>query len=106
VPALLPGTAEEAVAAWTPTPGSLTDAQVLPQARVCGSDVGDTSSTRARGVTRVDLALDNGQVVQASVKSGWWAAWWPGPEGGEVDRLTVIVHNAGGTASFHPSQLS
>ena len=34
------------------------------------------------GVTGVEGRLDNGRVVQASVKAGWWAAWWPGPEGG------------------------
>ncbi|MEH0937270.1 hypothetical protein [Micromonospora psammae] len=185
VPALLPGAAEKAMAAWTPTPGSLTGAQVLPQARECaGSDVGGSSSAvkaedvllaEQRGlatllimkkssgviveclsagdgdqlasmglangplpvvpagkvdlqtmssmgdgdeqlsnivglvgpeVTRVDVALDNGKVFQASVKSGWWAAWWPGSEGGEVDRLTVTVHTAKGTTSYRPSELA
>ncbi|MEH0830894.1 hypothetical protein, partial [Micromonospora sp. CPCC 205714] len=184
VPALLPGTAEKAVAAWTPAPGSLTGAQVLPQARDCaGNDVGGSSSAVnpedvllaeqrglatllimkkssgviveclsagdddqlasmgladgpppalpagtvdlqtmssmgdgdaqwsnivglvGPGVTRVDVSLDNGKVFQASVKSGWWAAWWPGPEGGEVDRLTVTVHSDKGTTSYRPSEL-
>ncbi|MEU4714992.1 hypothetical protein AB0F73_15200 [Micromonospora purpureochromogenes] len=184
VPALLPGTAEKAVAAWTPTPGSLTGAQVLPQARICaGNDVGGSSSAVdpadvllaeqrglatllimkkgsgviveclsagdddqlasmgladgplpalpagtvdlqtmssmgsgdamwsnivglvGPGVTGVDVRLDNGKVLQASVKSGWWAAWWPGPEGGEVDRLTVTVHTAKGSTSYRPSEL-
>lgn len=184
VPALLPGAAEEAVAAWTPTPGSLTGAQVLPQARICaGNDVGGSSSAVdpadvllaeqrglatllimkkssgviveclsagdddqlasmgladgplpalpagtvdlqtmssmgsgdamwsnivglvGPGVTGVDVRLDNGKVFQASVKSGWWAAWWPGPEGGEVDRLTVTVHTAKGSTSYRPSEL-
>jgi hypothetical protein len=57
------------------------------------------------GVTAVDVRLDRGQVFQASVKNGWWAAWWPGPEGGEVDHLTVIVHTAKGATSHRPSQL-
>ncbi|MCM0677882.1 hypothetical protein NCC78_24865 [Micromonospora phytophila] len=184
VPALLPGAAEKATAAWTPTPGSLTGAQVLPQARECaGNDVGGSSSAVnpadvllaeqrgvatllimrksngviveclsagdgdqlasmglangplpalpagtvdlqtmssmgsgdamwsnivglvGPGVTGVDVRLDNGKVLQASVKSGWWAAWWPGPEGGEVDRLTVTVHTATGTTSYRPSEL-
>ncbi|MFC4016930.1 hypothetical protein ACFOW4_03090 [Micromonospora sp. GCM10011542] len=186
VPALLPGTAEKAAAAWTPVPGSLTGAQVLPQARICaGNDVGGSSSAVdpadvllaeqrgmatllimkkssgvivecmsagadddqlasmglaagplpalpagtvdlqtmssmgsgdamwsnivglvGPGVTGVDVRLDNGKVFQASVKSGWWAAWWPGPEGGEVDHLTVTVHTAKGTTSYRPSELA
>lgn len=184
VPALLPGAAEEAVAAWTPAPGSLTGAQVMPQARSCAENgVGDTSSafdpadvllaeqrgkatllimrkdngaivecmsvgedslasmgltdgsptappagtvdlqTRSStgegdamwsnivglvgpGVTGVEVRLDNGRVVQASVKSGWWAAWWPGPEGGEVDSFTVTVHTDKGTTSHRASELS
>ncbi|WP_327002727.1 hypothetical protein OHA72_47790 [Dactylosporangium sp. NBC_01737] len=57
------------------------------------------------GVTGVQVRLDNGRVVEASVQAGWWAAWWPGPEGGQVDRLTVIVHTADRTASYRPSQL-
>ncbi|MGK5442806.1 hypothetical protein ACSNN7_13455 [Micromonospora sp. URMC 105] len=185
VPALLPGTAEKAAAAWTPTPGSLTGAQVLPQARICAengvggsssavdpadvllaeqrglatllimkkssgvvvecmsagtdneqlvsmgladgplpalpagtvdlqtmSSMGDDDAQWSNivglvgpGVTGVDVRLDNGKVFQASVKSGWWAAWWPGPEGGEVDRLTVTVHTDKGTTSYRPSEL-
>ncbi|MEU8301084.1 hypothetical protein AB0C04_27820 [Micromonospora sp. NPDC048909] len=186
VPALLPGTAEDAVAAWTPAPGSLTGEQVLPQARICaGNDVGGSSPSVdpadvllaeqrglatllimrksggvivecmsagsgddllasmgladgplpalptgtvdlqtmssvgsgdaiwsnivglvCPGVTGVDVRLDSGRVFQASVKSGWWAAWWPGPEGGEVDRLTVTVHTATGSTSYRPSELA
>jgi hypothetical protein len=58
------------------------------------------------GVTAVELRLDDGRLVQASVRNGWWAAWWPGPEGGDgVDRFTVVVHSGGGTTSHRPSQL-
>ncbi|WP_422770826.1 hypothetical protein ACN28C_29845 [Plantactinospora sp. WMMC1484] len=57
------------------------------------------------GVTGVELRLDGGRVFHASVKGGWWAAWWPGPEGGEVDRLTVLVHTSEGTTSHRPSEL-
>ncbi|MEE6310777.1 hypothetical protein V1634_28445 [Plantactinospora veratri] len=57
------------------------------------------------GVTGVDVRLDDGRLFQASVRAGWWAAWWPGPEGGEVDRLTVLVHTANGTTSYRPSEL-
>jgi hypothetical protein len=56
-------------------------------------------------VIRVDVRLDSGETVQASVKNGWWAAWWAGPEGGEVDTLTVIAHTADGTTSLRPSEL-
>ncbi|GIH14983.1 hypothetical protein [Rugosimonospora africana] len=57
------------------------------------------------GVTGVDVRLDDGRVFQTSVKAGWWAAWWPGPEGGEVDHLTVLVHTSAGTTSYRPSEL-
>jgi hypothetical protein len=57
------------------------------------------------GVTAVEVRLDSGRVFQASVRNGWWAAWWPGPEGGEVDTLTVTVHTAGGATSHRPSEL-
>ncbi|MEV6301887.1 hypothetical protein AB0M02_20915 [Actinoplanes sp. NPDC051861] len=179
VPALLPGAAEEAIAAWTPAPGSLTGEQVMPQARECAGDdpvvpddvllaeqrglatllilrkddgtvveclnAGDSSTMASMalveesrikvpaqgavdletmsslgdgdgqwsnivgltgaGVTGVDVRLDSGKVLQASVRNGWWAAWWPGAEGGEVDTLTVVVHTADGSTSHRPSTL-
>ncbi|MFC7531570.1 hypothetical protein [Actinoplanes sp. GCM10030250] len=184
VPALMPGAAEQAIASWTPEPGSLTGEQVLPQAKQCagnevggppeavdpadvllaeqrglatllimrkdngvvieclstGDDVGmasmglvdgtvpaqpagrinlETMSSLGEGdsqwsnivglvgpgVTRVDVRLDSGKQFQASVRSGWWAAWWPGPEGGEVDSLTVTVHTGEGDTSYRPSEL-
>ncbi|WP_432843425.1 hypothetical protein [Dactylosporangium sp. CA-092794] len=183
VPALLPGTAERAVAAWTAVPSARTGEQVLPQARACARNgvggsaatvqpadvllaeqrgvatllimrkagtvveclsVGDdalaamglagdgplppvaagtvTLETMSSlgsgkhmwsnivglvgpGVTGVDVRLDNGRVVRASVKAGWWAAWWPGPEGGEVDHLTVLVHTGGGTRGYRQTEL-
>jgi hypothetical protein len=56
-------------------------------------------------VTGVEVRLDNGTVVRASVKNGWWAAWWPGPEGGEVDTLSVIVHAGDKTTTHRPSEM-
>jgi hypothetical protein len=184
---LLPSTSGKAFASWTAKPGSLTGAQVLPQARMCagngvGSDSwsGDSADVLLAeqrglatllimrktggvvvecmsagpgkdgqlasmsladgtlpappagtvdlqtmsssgdgdrqwsnivglvgpGVTAVDVHLDRGEVFSASVKNGWWAAWWPGPEGGEVDHLTVLVHTAKGVTSHRPSQLA
>ncbi|MEO3924540.1 hypothetical protein ABGB07_11865 [Micromonosporaceae bacterium B7E4] len=184
VPALLPGAADRAVAAWTAAPSPRTGQQVLPQASTCaGNDVGgSTSAVRPTdvllaeqrgdatllimrksngniveclsvgedqfasmgladgrplppppagmvnletmsstgsgddmwsnivglagpGVTGVEVRLDSGRVFQASVRAGWWAAWWPGPEGGEVDRLRVLVHTSDGTTSYRPSEL-
>ena len=59
------------------------------------------------GVTAVEVRLDSGRVFQASVRNGWWAAWWPGPEGGEVDTLLVTVRTAGGgVTSLRPSELA
>lgn len=58
------------------------------------------------GVTGVEIRLDSGGTFQASVRGGWWGAWWPGPEGGEgPDTFTVIVHTAAGAAEFRPSEL-
>ncbi|WP_305785634.1 hypothetical protein [Symbioplanes lichenis] len=57
------------------------------------------------GVTGVEVRLDNGRVIQASVRNGWWGAWWPGPEGGEVDTFTVVVHAGVRTTTHRPSQL-
>ncbi|GIF39121.1 hypothetical protein Axi01nite_34320 [Actinoplanes xinjiangensis] len=59
----------------------------------------------APDVTAVEVRLDNGTTVQASVKAGWWAAWWPGAEGGEVDTLSVIVHAGSRTTTHRPSDL-
>ena len=56
-------------------------------------------------VTGVDIELASGEIIQSSVKSGWWGAWWPGPAGGEVDTFTVIVHTAQGTTKYRQSQL-
>ena len=56
-------------------------------------------------VTGVDVRLRDGRVVQASVASGWWTAWWPGPEGGWPDMTTVVVHTAAGSTSHHPSEI-
>ncbi|MEU4624997.1 hypothetical protein AB0G04_34120 [Actinoplanes sp. NPDC023801] len=59
----------------------------------------------APDVTAVEVRLDGGGTVQASVKAGWWAAWWPGAEGGEVDALTVTVHAGDRTTTHRPSEL-
>jgi hypothetical protein len=70
VPALFPGTAERAVADWIPTPGSLTGADVLPQARACaGGGVGgfDPQSVSA---DQVVLADQRGVTTQLIVKQG------------------------------------
>ncbi|GAB7044025.1 MULTISPECIES: hypothetical protein [Catenuloplanes] len=182
VPALLPGTAERAVAAWTAAPATRTGEQVMAQAAACAAlDVGgvttaapdDVLLAEQRGVatllimrkgdtvveclsvgddgfatmsltdslpqappagwpvnletmssfgsrdnmwsnvvglagpdvTGIDVRTDDGRVVHASVRSGWWAAWWPGSEGGEVDAIAVTVHTADGSTTHRPSQL-
>lgn len=70
VPALFPSTAERAVADWIPTPGSLTGADVLPQAKACadgrvgGLDPGTVSPDQ------VVLADQRGVTTQLIVKQG------------------------------------
>lgn len=96
---------------------TLTDASTPPPA--AGTAVIQTMSSVGSGdsqysnvvgtvspeVTGVDVILDNGKKIETSVRSGWWAAWWPGPEGGEVDTLKVVVHTASGSAAYRPEQL-
>ena len=55
VPAVLPSAADQAVASWTPEPGSLTGADVLPQARSC-AEVGILGFDPAT-VTSADVLL-------------------------------------------------
>ncbi|MEU8239408.1 hypothetical protein AB0C07_14290 [Actinoplanes missouriensis] len=60
----------------------------------------------ADDVKAVEIRLQNGRTFQASVRGGWWGAWWPGPEGGEgKDTFTVIVHTGAGTTEHRPSDL-
>lgn len=58
-------------------------------------------------VTRVEIHLANGQVITAGTGSGWWTAWWPGPEGGLADgSMKVVVHTATGSTSHDPGDLN
>lgn len=182
VPALLPDAADKAIASWTPEPGTLTGADVLPQAKACAgqglgldaatltsadvlladqrgaatsmilrqgdlvvecmsvdaenvfttmpltdrplpppgpehitvetqSSVGEGDSQYSQivgqiddSVTGIDLTMNDGTTVRTSSKAGWWTAWWPGPEGGEVDQFQIHVHTATGTKTYRQSQ--
>lgn len=71
---------------------------------------GDEQYSRVVGrmgpdVTRVEIKLANGTVITAGTGSGWWTAWWPGPEGGEVGKFQVVVHTAAGVTSHAPGDL-
>jgi len=46
----------------------------------------------ASDVTAVELQLQDGTLIGASVSSGWWAAWWPGDMYGKATVRTVITH--------------
>jgi hypothetical protein len=181
VPALLPGSTDKALAAWTAVPANLTGEQVMPQAQQCAKQGGGTAPAnpsdvllaeqrgiatllimkRSAGsvecmtlgpdetsaaqpllagpptapvnglvslermsslgsgdeqysqvvglinasVTGVDVVLYNGTVIHASRRSGWFAAWWPGPEGGEADALRIVVHTAAGDTTYRPADL-
>ncbi|RZS87057.1 hypothetical protein EV189_2479 [Motilibacter rhizosphaerae] len=56
-------------------------------------------------VTGVDVLLPDGSTVQASTGRGWWAAWWPGGEGAQLDGLRVRVHAASGSTTTPASSL-
>ncbi|MBM2622897.1 hypothetical protein JIG36_46095 [Actinoplanes sp. LDG1-06] len=57
------------------------------------------------GVEKVEIELPDGTEVRASLRDGWWAAWWPGHEGGVADGVRIVVHTAGGSDSFLPSEV-
>lgn len=57
------------------------------------------------GVTGVDITLPDGATVRASVRQGWWAAWWPGHEAGEADAVRIVVHSGGEQRSYRPGEL-
>ena len=56
-------------------------------------------------VTRVDIERPDGTLVHASLRDGWWAAWWPGREGGDADGVRIVVHTATGSRTAVPSRL-
>jgi hypothetical protein len=73
-----------------------------------GEDDGQWSNAlglAAPDVTAVEVRLSTGGTVHASVKAGWWAAWWPGSEGGDVDGFTVTVHAGDRTTTYKSSDL-
>jgi hypothetical protein len=47
------------------------------------------------GVTGVTITRSNGSSVQATVKNGWYLAWWPGT----ARAVTAQVASAGGTST-------
>lgn len=57
------------------------------------------------GVEKVEIELPDGTEVRASLRDGWWAAWWPGHEGGEADGVRIVVHADGKSRDYRPSQL-
>ncbi|MEV4343615.1 hypothetical protein AB0J83_03940 [Actinoplanes sp. NPDC049596] len=93
----------------TPPPAAAPDSVTLETRSSAGD--GDNLWSNIVGlagpeVTAVEIRLDRGKTFQASVRNGWWGAWWPGPEGGDgPDTFTVVVHTARGTTELRPSQL-
>ena len=57
-------------------------------------------------VTGVDVVLATGRTIRATTRSGWWAAWWPVPEGGGAGAVSIVVHTASGTTTYPRDQLS
>jgi len=47
-------------------------------------------------VNGVTVVRSNGYRVEATVESGWWAAWWPGRADEDA---TIVVHRTDGTSS-------
>jgi len=50
-------------------------------------------------VTGIDVVTEDGRTVQASVRQGWWVAWWPGEQSVGPTRgheSEVVVHTAAG----------
>ncbi|GAA0537564.1 hypothetical protein GCM10010172_18680 [Paractinoplanes ferrugineus] len=59
----------------------------------------------AADVTGVDIALPDGRTVRASVRDGWWVAWWPGAEGGRTDAIRIVAHTGAGARPYRPDEL-
>jgi hypothetical protein len=57
------------------------------------------------GVTGIDVTMPGGRTVRASVRDGWWAAWWPGHEGGETSTIRIVVHTDAGSRSYRQDEL-
>lgn len=56
-------------------------------------------------VTGVTFILKDGDHVQATVKNGWYVAWWPGaaiPGGGDSERVAVTTTSGTRTAALPP----
>jgi hypothetical protein len=70
VPALFPSTAERAVADWIPTPGSLTGADVLPQAKACAEEGIGGLVAGSVSADQVVLADQRGVTTQLFLKQG------------------------------------
>jgi hypothetical protein len=70
VPALLPSTAQKAIADWIPAPGSLTGADVLPQAKACADGRVGGLEPGAVAPGQVVLADQRGVTTQLILKQG------------------------------------
>ena len=57
-------------------------------------------------VTGIDLILADGRTVHTTTAAGWWTAWWPGPEAGEADTISVVAHTATGSSEYRIAELS
>ncbi|GAA1721907.1 hypothetical protein GCM10009809_16980 [Isoptericola hypogeus] len=92
--AVLPG------AAAVPGPGEVTTLE-SGTASWSGSGSGDGALTSAFGragddVAAIELTLDDGRAVQASVDDGWWAVWAPGDA--SLGTEAVVTRTDGTTA--------
>ncbi|MCY1139067.1 hypothetical protein OWR29_13805 [Actinoplanes sp. Pm04-4] len=100
-----------------PAGGDLLDTSAEPPAagRVLNDSMGATEGSQGwyssligragAGVEKVEIELPDGTKVRASLKNGWWAAWWPGAEGGKADGVKIVVDADGKTRSFKPSEI-
>ncbi len=70
VPTLFPNAAGKAVADWTPVPGSLTGADVLPQAKACADTRIDGLDPRIVTPDQVVLAEQRGGATMLILKQG------------------------------------
>ena len=70
-------------------PGSVTPTVIDPTYGTAGGMTAEghtfsyVTGQAGADVTSVTLTLDDGSQVEATVASGWYAAWWPGSQGAQ-----------------------
>jgi len=72
-------------------PGTISTRGPLSMLLAPTVEFGAMAGQVGRGVTAVKLSLDDGSNVEATIKHGWFAAWWPTADGVKSADLTTTT---------------